>query len=555
MVLKTRSAIPATIVIVVLLSVGSYYGLMSATVPRQITTQSSLTSKLSQNETTANWPTYHGNPSRSGFEPSIVSFNLVHLNWKSITLDGSVYAEPLIVGKDVIIATENDSLYDLTANTGQVMWRNHLGTPVNGGELPCGNIDPSGITGTPVVDASRRIIYVVAFMKSPARHELFAIDLDTGQVKFHSPVDPPGADPTVQQQRAALALSGGYVYVAYGGLAGDCGTYHGWVVASKADQSTANSARDSLLSYQVPTGWAGGIWAPSGPAVDELGNLFIATGNSGSSSTFDFGNAVIRLSRDLRQLDWFAPSNWIQLNDQDRDLGSTGPIILNSTVVFQIGKDGIGYLLNAQKLGGIGGQLFSVQVCSEPGAGAFGGSAYSPPYLIVPCTNGIVVLEINPAPSPSFNVVWRGPNFDSGPPIVAGNAVWTVDVRKGMIYALDLKDGRILFQDSIGSVTHFTSLGAGDDRIFVSASRRVMAYILENSSQGYITRYAGTGSFNGAGFRPSQGPLHVETSVLENVNSESRALRFQEGEANRIEVFAARYQDFPVFLVEGDRGV
>jgi outer membrane protein assembly factor BamB len=473
---KSWSAILVFVIIVASFAAADYYGLMRAAAPAKTDTVSQFTGRPSGNETTADWPTYHKDLSRSGFEPDITSFSSTHLDWKSVELDGDVYAEPLVVGTSVIIATENDSVYDLDANTGGVIWRTHLGTPVRGGELPCGDIDPSGITGTPAIDTSKGVVYVAAFV-TPAHHELFALDLATGTMKFHILIDAPGADPKVEQQRAALALSSGYVYVAYGGLFGDCGPYHGWVVASRAD------GNGSLLSYQVQTGRAGGIWSPSGPAFDNSGNLYVATGNSDSNLIFDFGNSVIRLSPDLKQLDWFAPANWIQLDVEDMDLGSAGPIVLNSNFVFQIGKEGIGYLLDSRKLGGINGQVYSAQVCDGPYHGAYGGLAYSPPYLVIPCTDGVVALETNLESKPSFSLVWRGPNFVPGLPVIAGNAVWTVDTRNGVIHALSLGNGQALFQDAIGPVTHFTSLSVGDGRIFVSGNRQAMAYQLQASSQ------------------------------------------------------------------------
>ena len=292
---------------------------------------------------TADWPTYHKELTRSGFDPAIAPFNWVSLNWKSIKLDGDAHAEPLIVGKGVIVATENNSLYYLDADTGRVIWRTHLGTPVRLADFPCGNIDPQGITSTPAIDTTKRIIYAVGIFP-PANHELFALDLDTGRVRFQVPIDPPGADRMVEQQRAALALSGDYVYVAYGGRSGDCGDYHGWVVAARAD------GKGELLSYKVPTGRAGGIWGPSGPAIDNSQDIFVSTGNSFSNSSFDFGDSVIKLSPELKVLDWFAAPNWVQLNEGDLDLGSTGPILLNSDFIFQIGKDGIGYLLDGEEV-------------------------------------------------------------------------------------------------------------------------------------------------------------------------------------------------------------
>jgi len=231
------------------------------------------------------WVTYHGDKTRSGVArgPSIQN---VQRTWTSPGLDGDIYAEPLTIGSRVIAATENDSVYALDASNGRVVWRTNLGTPVQSSTLPCGNISPtSGITSTPVADPSTGLIYAAAFL-SPGRHELFALRERTGEVVWHRPIDPQGMDPLTQQLRSALTLANGRVYMAYGGLFGDCGDYHGWVAAVAADGT------GPLLDYQVPTGNAGGIWAPSGPAVDDAGNLYVATGNSFSIGTFDFGDST-----------------------------------------------------------------------------------------------------------------------------------------------------------------------------------------------------------------------------------------------------------------------
>ena len=432
------------------------------------------------------WPTYHRDMFRSGYDPAFAPFSSAILHWRSSSLDGDVYAEPLIVGTTVIVGTEANSLYDLNATTGQIVWHINLGTPVNAGDLGCpGDINPSGITSTPVIDVNGRTIFVVAFLQAPSiHHELFAVDLDTGNIKFQLTIDPQSANfPVIyQQQRAALALSDGYVYVAYGGLDGDCGPYHGWLAA------TNTNGLGSVISYQVPTGREGAIWGGGdGPVVDQSGDVLVATGNSDATSTFDWGDAVLKLSPasnpPISLLDWFAPSNWATLNSQDLDLGSTEPMILSSTILFQIGKEGVGYLLNANNLGeynsgAYGGQLYAHDVCN--GGGAYGGLAYVSPYLVIPCDNGLVALQVNLTPTPSFSVAWNGPNYVAGPPIIAGDAVWDVDVSDGMIYAFNLTNGQTIFQDTIGSLpTHFNSLSAGDGQVFVAASRHVLAYLPE----------------------------------------------------------------------------
>jgi outer membrane protein assembly factor BamB len=408
------------------------------------------------------WLTYHGNLARTGLDPTSPPLGNVRQAWTQ-AVDGKVYAEPLVIGGRVIVATEADSLYALDARSGRVLWRAKLGTPVDGSTLPCGNIDPSGITGTPAIDAPSQTLYAVGFLR-PARHVLFAVDVATGKVRWRRPIDPPGADPRVHQQRAALAVSRGRVYVAYGGLYGDCGDYHGWVVSVPAG-GPAGARR----SFRVPTRREGAIWAPSGPAIDARGNVFVATGNGSSTTSFDFGNSVIRLTPGLRRTSFWAPRNSVALSANDTDLGSTGPVLLPGGRVFIIGKDGIAYLLNAARLGGIGGQLGSRSACD----GAFGGSAYASGLVYAPCTDGLVALRVT---GRGLARAWRGPGFRAGPPIVAGGAVWTVDLDGGALYALDARTGRVRFQAGIGEPAQFSTPTAADGSVYVGGGSRVLAF-------------------------------------------------------------------------------
>ena len=169
----------------------------------------------------AGWPTYHRDLSRSADDPSSPSLRSAQRVWVSASLDGQVFAEPLVIGTWVFVATEHDSMYALDARSGRTLWRTHLGEPVPRSGLPCGDIDPLGITGTPVADAQAGRLWLVAFVQ-PGRHELVSLDLADGSVRSRRSIDPPGADPRALQQRAALALSLGVVYAAFGGLFGDC---------------------------------------------------------------------------------------------------------------------------------------------------------------------------------------------------------------------------------------------------------------------------------------------------------------------------------------------
>jgi outer membrane protein assembly factor BamB len=394
----------------------------------------------------------------------------VRLAWTSSALDGDVYAEPLVVGRLVITATENDTVYALDVATGRVVWKAHLGEPVQSSALPCGNIVPvSGITATPVVDPATGLVFVAAFL-SPARHELFALRIADGAVAWHRPIDPPGMDPTTQQLRSALTLANGRVTVAYGGLFGDCGSYHGWVASVAADGS------GPLLDYRAPTVNAGGIWAPSGPAVDADGTLYVTTGNSFSGGTFDHGDSVIALSPTLQEVGFFAPSNWPELNAGDVDLGSVGPAILPGGRIFQIGKGGVGYLLDATNLGGIGGELASSQVCDTA---AFGGTAHADETVYVPCGDGLVAVRVA---GDDLTVAWRSDRFDAGPPIAAGGLVWSVDENAPALVGLDPGGGGQRVRIALDDASHFASPSSAPGCVFVPTLRTITAFCVPGAS-------------------------------------------------------------------------
>lgn len=363
----------------------------------------------------------------------------------------------------VIAATENNSIYALNMKNGSIVWHRNLGAPVAGSALPCGDINPSGITGTPVIDPNSNTLYVVAYL-TQGGHELFALSLSNGAILSQRNVDPPGVSVSVEQERGALALSHGMVYIPYGGLAGDCGQYHGYVVGVPENNSF------TPISYQVPTGREGGIWAPSGMVIDSSGNVYVATGNSASTTNFDFGDAVIKLSPSLEEITYFAPTNWASLNSGDVDLGSVGPALLNDQTIFQIGKQGVGYLLNTNDLGGIGGQEFSAQVCSR----AYGGTTFASSILYIPCTNGLTALQVN-LTSDSFTTLWSGPNFNAGPPIVSGDIVWDINTNSGMLYAFNATTGSIVFNYQTGDVEHFVTPSYSNGLVFVGANNVVEA--------------------------------------------------------------------------------
>src|SRR5579875_2399024 len=119
----------------------------------------------------AAWPAFGGGMQRTGAAAGLPAAGKLSVAWQS-RLDGAVYGQPLVVGGLVIAATENDSVYALDETTGRIAWRTHLASPVPLSSLPCGDIDPLGITGTPVYDRADGLVYAVA-ETSGYRHVLF----------------------------------------------------------------------------------------------------------------------------------------------------------------------------------------------------------------------------------------------------------------------------------------------------------------------------------------------------------------------------------------------
>lgn len=432
--------------------------------PTTTTTLAPTTTTTTLPPGTGDWPAYHHDMARSGISDYQEPLGVVQEAWTSPDLGNFIYAQPLIVGDQVIVATEGNQVFSLDAVTGEIVWQVSLGAPVDGGTLPCGNINPSGITGTPVIDTENGVIYVVAFLSDGPHHQLFALDLADGTVQWDRAIDPPDLSPKVEQQRGALTLTEGMVYVPFGGLAGDCGAYKGAVVGVPADGT------GELISYIVPTERMGGIWNPTGVPVDAEGNLWVATGNTASRSTFDYGNAVLRMSPDLKWLDYFAPSDWVTLNRRDLDINTTAPVLLENGRVLIVGKNTTAYLLDAANLGEIGGEISSISV----GSAAFGTAIAQRSRVFVPCTEALVALDVV---DDQMVIGWSAAGR-SGSPIIAARHVWTL-TREGVIRALDPVDGTVVYSLQITQApTQFATLSAANGQLYVADGTAILALSL-----------------------------------------------------------------------------
>jgi hypothetical protein len=414
------------------------------------------------------WPEYNANPARTGVAAGLPAAGVLSTAWTT-HLDGAVYGQPLLVGDEVIAATENDSVYALNRASGQVTWHTRVGTPVPLSALQCGNIDPLGITGTPIYDEQNGLVYAVA-ETTGFHHVLVALDAATGAVKRSRDLDTPTSanQPANNQQRPGLAIGNGRVYAAFGGLFGDCGAYQGGVVSAPL------AGDGPLASWHTPTSREGAIWGTGGPVTGPDGNLWVSVGNGAAESgAYDGSDSVTELSPALQRVAYFAPGTWAADNAGDKDLGSTQPVLAAGNAVFIMGKRGTGYLLSAANPGGIGGQLAEQDICDAKGAAAVDGAT-----VYEPCQDGgMAAIEVSAADK-TIKVRWRGPGDAQGSPVAGGGAVWVTSYSDsgGMLYELNPATGAVEHQIAIGAdLPHFSSLSLGGGTAYLGTMSGVTA--------------------------------------------------------------------------------
>ncbi|HEX4475199.1 MAG TPA: PQQ-binding-like beta-propeller repeat protein [Polyangiaceae bacterium] len=476
---------------------------------------------------------HHKNPNRDGVyvEPALTRTAVANLDqdmaFRPTFGSEAVYAQPLFVdgmgsGKDLVfVATESNDVYAFDASNGAQIWKTPLGAPTPMSMMSCGNIDPFGVTGTSVIDLASRTLFVDGLVLPPGdgaqKHMIFALSIDTGEVRPGWPVDVAAkvgtsAVPflaTTTGQRGALALVGDTLYVPYGGLYGDCGTYNGRVVAvSISDPTQVNSWATSAN--------AGGIWAPAGVSSDGA-YVYVATGNtentkrSGATNVWGGGDALVRLGLGAAFTStpaYFAPTNWHDLDDADLDMG-TAPIpfdLVGSTpthLALVLGKDGNAYLVDRDNLTGVGKAL-----------GASGNSAatlnvssnviISAPVLYTTatatyvsfkgqspkCSKGasLATYKITPGSPPTLSFAWCAGNGGGSPMVTTSDGtrdviVWFPDADgSGQLEAFDGDTGDAIpyagSKVGIANVRRFNAPIAAKGKIYVAADGGITAFTL-----------------------------------------------------------------------------
>ena len=305
-------------------------------------------------------------------------------------VNGQVYAQPLTVGNNVLVATEDDWVYSINGSTGAVNWSRQLGTPWDSTAEKCPgtpSIPWVGVTSTPVYDPATGVLYVAGTVSgapgddshlttATPQFDVFAINASTGAIEWQQTISGTATNDSsktfneaTQIQRAALLLLNGSVYMGFGSYCEPSpAPYYGFIAG--VNVATPAHAVTLWTDQAASGGNAGGIWQSGGGFLSDGQSIFFASGNgavppsgaAGNSSPGNLGQSVVRLSVNgngsLQAADFFSPGNADQLNPSDLDLGSGGPVGLpfgTSTyphLIATAGKDARIFLLNQDNLGG-----------------------------------------------------------------------------------------------------------------------------------------------------------------------------------------------------------
>ena len=354
----------------------------SCTITATASSGIAYTAKATVSVSVINYTTFLGNNARTGAQTQervLTSGNVnstsFGLAW-SMALDGGIWTQPLYMNaltvngaphNVVFETTAQDSVYAIDADNGTLLWkRSFLSsgvTSVPGALINC-SMDPVGIVGTPVIDTAAKTMYVVAMSAENNNtlfiHRLHAIDITTGLERPNSPVTfaAPGFEDYKQLQRPGLLLANSRIYVGFGGIR-DSPPYQGFVFAFNT-----GTLRQAAAFSDGPTdadGGGGGIWmGGTGPSTDASGNIYVITGNGDADGFRNFGQSVIKLSRDLAVLDYFTPHDHAALSSIDADLGGGGALIVPDQTgpyaheLIMCGKPTPIYVLNRDNMGKIG---------------------------------------------------------------------------------------------------------------------------------------------------------------------------------------------------------
>jgi hypothetical protein len=309
------------------------------------------------------WTEFGLDPQRSDATESptgITAANVGHLSRITVHLPGTVDSSPVylhgvsVAGAQhdvIVVTTTYGKTLAIDADSGRILW---TFTP-SGYDSWAGSYQIT--TTSPLADPDREFVYTAS--PDGLVHKL---SLATGSEQRSGGWP---ARVTVEARReklaAALNIDGPYLLVATGGYIGDTPPYQGHLVVLERSSGRQVAIFNTLCAnrryLQVPSSCSASdsaVLSRAGAVVEPGGGrVLIDTGNGPWNGRTNFGDSVVELTLPhLRVRQYFTPTDQEQLNDNDLDLGSSGPVLLGHDRALVAGKDGVMRVLELSRLDG-----------------------------------------------------------------------------------------------------------------------------------------------------------------------------------------------------------
>ncbi len=306
-----------------------------------------------------------------------------------------------------------------------------------------------------------------------------------------------------EKNASPLNIANGYVYAQTSGYNGDAPPYVGHVVAVSTTTGAVHvfnslcASQTTVIDPSTCSQSDSGLWSRSGPVVDpdaQMGGaVYAATGNGDfAPASGDYGDTMLQLAADMSSLKgYYAPSNALELQQDDLDLGSTSPALIprqptsnTPLMAIQGGKDSLLRLINRSGLNE-GSVLQSItldaKVFSAP-------AVYQSPsgtlYVYVGLPDGMYAYALTTMGGTSqLTQVWKAS-------LTLGNEGTSAAVRNGVVYvaasnelvALDATTGATLASATIGGVHWESPLVARGVVYVADQSDNLTAFAIGSSS-------------------------------------------------------------------------
>ena len=294
----------------------------------------------------------------------------------------------------------------------------------------------------------------------------------------------------VQGERSALLFFNNNVFVNYGGYAGDCGIYFGTVVqidpGSRGDRAALADRGERRRHLGAGRNLRRRPVALCHDGQHVRRHQMVRRGRDHPASP--------GLAHSSKTSDFFTPSNWQDLDTNDKDLGGTEALPLDIRSgspsihrVLAFGKDGNAYLADRANLGGIGGQIAVSQV--SPNAIRTAPAVYeTTAATMVAFTSGhsthcpggsnITMLDVT---ANAISFAWCVLFSGAGAPILtttdgtANPIVWVVGAEgDNQLHGYNALNGQVVFSGAgttMAGLHHFQTILATQRRFYVGGGQ------------------------------------------------------------------------------------